>query len=60
MQNLVNNGLVVSEKSEVFILKMTFGQGQEMTLKLNTHKISFTLLVGSICQSFRSHGCNSF
>ena len=40
--NLVKNGLVVSEKSFNFHMKMTFGQGQEMTVILNTHIPSLT------------------
>ena len=38
IQNLVQNGLVVSEKNRFeFFMYTTLGQGQEMTLTFNTH-----------------------
>ena len=52
IQNLVTNGPVVSEKSQVinFDMQMTLGQGQEMTVTLNTHINSFNQLVYFIYQ----------
>ena len=52
IQNLVTNGPVVSEKSQVinFDMQLTLGQGQEMTVTLNTHINSFTQLVNCIYQ----------
>ena len=46
LQNLVQKGSVISEKSKV----MTLGHGQEMTLTLNTNKPSSTQLVVCIYQ----------
>ena len=43
IQNLVQNGPVVSEK--MVLIFMTFGQGQEMTLNFNTQLPSITQLV---------------
>ena len=43
-QNLIKNGPVVSEKSkfQFSYVNMTLGQGQEMTLILNTQILSLT------------------
>ena len=48
IQNLVENDPVVSEKYK-FYMKLTSGQGQEMTLTLNTHFLPFTELI--VCTS---------
>ena len=53
IQNLVEIGSRVSEKKQViiFIYKNTLGQGQDMTLNLNTRIPKFTRLVVCISEA---------
>ena len=62
IQNLVENGPVVSEKSKFnFYMQMTLGQSQEMTLTLNTHISSLTQLVsGHRLQQFLKNPVSLF